>query len=261
MFLILSDITTVCLVAFSKLSCLPLAIFRGFYSVDFCVFFVVYFLMFFFLVSLIPCALLFYHIHMPCAKQQLVSILSFFGGVVFCVVSALFGNSFRLVPSGFFGNFLCLFLTESLIPAAIVCLVFFVWAKDSLEYRISSLFPLLAAFFSVYLPFRVVFCSQETGFFGLFFKPVLFLFMVAGISAAVFLLYRAICDKRKIYVSVLYALLGVLLLVLPAVSEAVWCDAGSTLVWLGCVFVCVLGSSFLIFNSICLLKHKGIVAS
>ncbi len=193
--------------------------------------------MYLFLIFLFPVVLITYLILNLEKKQILVSFTSFIISVFYCLVVGLFGNFYRLVPVNFFQNFAFIFCCETLFPILILLLVFYFWSEDDFSYKIKCVFPLLVGFYAVYMPFMILFENSELNWFSLFVKPILFISMFIGLSSVVSLLYYSMKNKGNKLIIVLYFLLVVFFMILPAVIETLWLDGFS--IFMFCLMVCV----------------------
>ena len=116
-------------------------------------------------------------------------------------------------------NFFYYFLKEYVLPLILVFALYFFATKDSVEFRVKAFFPVVAAFYAVYMPYCVIASSSAAfSFFQLFIKPVLMLSMVFMASFFAYRIYCAALSKniRKIVVLSLFALL--MLLIPPALE-------------------------------------------
>jgi len=121
-----------------------------------------------------------------------VAITGALSSIVFCAFKAFFSFSYRTPRAGFFVNYAYILLAYTLIPVAAVYLIFLVFSKDDDAFLAKSYFPLLCAFFSVYVPYTVLAGSRSAySAFELFCKPVLYTAMLASSAVCVFFLYRA----------------------------------------------------------------------
>ena len=188
--------------------------------------------MFLFLLLLFPLIVIFYFCNNTKRQYQFVFFASFLVSMIFCTIAGLFGTSFHLYKADFFSYFLFLSLIEIFIPLVLLTGIFFLWSKDSVDFKINALFPLYAGFYMIYVPFRELFRSPEYSFFGMFCKPVLFVCMAAGIPSLIMLLYNY------------------LYLFIPAVLEAWFFCSGNILGVILCAFAyAAVGCGFIIINN------------
>ena len=177
-----------------------------------------------FLLVLFPCVLGLYFFQSVNGKKYLVAFAGCFSAVVYCTAAGLFSSAFRLVPYSFFSNFLFYFLTQAFIPLVLLNGIFFIWSKDSLEYKIDSFFPLTVSFYSVYLPFSIMFGVIEFNFYQLFIKPLIFLFMIMSLFFMIKIIYNFLLNdsKNKYLFFVLMVFAFFIFLIIPAVADALF---------------------------------------
>ncbi|MBQ0002419.1 MAG: hypothetical protein KBT21_02665 [Treponema sp.] len=132
-----------------------------------------------FLLTILPLSILiFYFQKEKNDRAHLLPIIfiGFFTGTFFITYKLLFSSIYYL-PSASFGlNFLYYFFTQTLIPSAVIFgLFFFFGKKDSVSQRCTFFFPVLASFYSVFLPYLILETDKPYSAFYLFAKPLLFL--------------------------------------------------------------------------------------
>ena len=142
-----------------------------------------------FLLVLFPCVLGLYFFQSVNGKKYLVAFAGCFSAVVYCTAAGLFSSAFRLVPYSFFSNFLFYFLTQAFIPLVLLNGIFFIWSKDSLEYKIDSFFPLIFLFMimSLFFMIKIIynFLLNDSKNKYLFFVLMVFAFFIFLIIPAV----------------------------------------------------------------------------
>ena len=183
-----------------------------------------------FLIVFMPISLVRYLMYEKDKAVIPVAIAGALLSIVFCAFKAFFSFSYRTPRAGFFVNYAYILLAYTLIPVAAVYLIFLVLAKDDDVFLAKSYFPLLCAFFSVYLPYTVLSGSRSAySAFELFCKPVLYTTMLASSAVCVFFLYRAGATEQRIrtWIAMLIAFLFV-----PAAIEAAWFVGFALFVWL-----------------------------
>ncbi len=210
--------------------------------------------MFLFLLLLFPLIVIFYFCNNTKRQYQFVFFASFLVSMIFCTIAGLFGTSFHLYKADFFSYFLFLSLIEIFIPLVLLTGIFFLWSKDSVDFKINALFPLYAGFYMIYVPFRELFRSPEYSFFGMFCKPVLFVCMAAGIPSLIMLLYnyflRGNKNSKKLVTGIFFSILAFLYLFIPAVLEAWFFCSGNILGVILCAFAyAAVGCGFIIINN------------
>lgn len=175
--------------------------------------------MFLFLILLFPTALYFCCSHSSKKIYGFLVATGAFLGILASGGTALFSYMHRIPEFSVVSNFFYYFLKEYVLPLILVYALYFFATKDSVEFRVKAFFPVVAAFYAVYMPYCVIASSSAAfSFFQLFIKPVLMLSMVFMAS---FFAYRIFCaavsrNIRKIVVLSLFAL--VMLLIPPALE-------------------------------------------
>ncbi|MBM7022041.1 hypothetical protein [Treponema sp. Marseille-Q4523] len=176
--------------------------------------------MYLFLIVFMPLSLVWYLIREKDKAVIPVAIAGALSSIVFCAFKAFFSFSYRTPRAGFFVNYVYILLAYTLIPVAAVYLVFLVLSKDDDTFLVKSYFPLLCAFFSVYLPYTVLSGSRSAySAFELFCKPVLYTAMLVSSAICVFFLYRRGTTGKRLFIWILALALS---LFVPAAIEAAW---------------------------------------
>ncbi len=165
--------------------------------------------MYLFLCSLFPLAILgrFFCGKIVCSLKvsNAYFLLIFWGlvaGSITCFVDFFFvytsdASSVNLIRES--GIYL---LWKELFPF-LICILIVLFSRDDVEYKVQYLFPLLAGFYVVYLPYYV-FSSVlfQTGF-GLFLLPVIMLLFTVGIEICCRVL---VYDVKKSIIETVYCL-------------------------------------------------------
>lgn len=175
--------------------------------------------MFLFLILLFPTALYFCCSHSTKKIYGFLVATGAFLGIFASGATALFSYMHRIPEFSVASNFFYYFLKEYVLPLILVYALYFFATKDSVEFRVKAFFPVVAAFYAVYMPYCVIASSSVAfSFFQLFIKPVLMLSMVFMASFFAYRIYCATLYKniRKIVVLSLFALL--MLLIPPALE-------------------------------------------
>lgn len=112
--------------------------------------------------------------------------------------------------------------------------VYVLLTKDSVEFKLKAFFPLMASFGAVYYPYYFLTMSGSlyTGY-DLFFRPVIYLAMLAGIELAFVKIYEAFTNKNTLN-KVLYIIMAVFYLVFPAIVDTSYIM--NILFWLFAIF-------------------------
>ena len=186
--------------------------------------------MYLFLIVFMPLSLVWYLIREKDKAVIPVAIAGALSSIVFCAFKAFFSFSYRTPRAGFFVNYAYILLAYTLIPVTAIYLIFLVFSKDDDAFVAESYFPLLCAFFSVYVPYTVLAGSRsDYSLFELFCKPVLYTAMLASSAVCVFFLYRMGSSGKKIRT---WVVMLVVFLFMPAAIEAAWFVGLPFFVWL-----------------------------
>lgn len=180
----------------------------------------------------LPCILVLYFIN-HANMNKIYSVLLGLGcGAAYVVFAILFGSEYRVISVNFFKNFSWLFLQETFLPAVIITILFFFLSKDSFQFKVNMLFLVLAGFYTLYIPFRILFRSGAFTAFTLFFKPILLACFVLGFSFAIRLFYKNLKGQKGGTIFVLPIFLGLGCTVAPAIAEVFWYAGSSAILWL-----------------------------
>ncbi len=181
-----------------------------------------FFYMFLFLIILLPSALAYYLISADDKAVIPVALTGILSAALFCALKAFFSFIYRVPSASFLPNYAYVLFGQTLVPSAVVYLLFFFLSKDTLLFRIKSCFPLLCSFFAVYLPYHVIAGSASSySVFELFLKPVLYLMMLTSASLCVRFVFRSFGENGRKMKIVWISALCVILLV-PAAVETAW---------------------------------------
>lgn len=160
----------------------------------------------------------------PLAPFLFNAFLGLFLAAVFCAYKYFFSPYYFLTPDSFIRNFIHILLEQLLLPLAVLTAAFlFVYKKDKMASRVQNIFPFYAGFYAIYLPFRVLNEALPYSAFGLFAKPVMFLFALLLLNKCQEYLFvsaqRALLTAKQ---AVCVWTVFVLALLLPAAIEALW---------------------------------------
>ncbi len=151
-------------------------------------------------------------------------------GAIILAYKMMFSSVYFLPMKNFGWNFAYYFITQSLLPVAVIFVIFSVITKkDTFQARCSYFFPLLASFYSIYLPYLITETDKPYAAFYLFVKPVLFLSML--IFVHIWLSKKSVLKTTLAKDIVNYAAL-VIAMCLPAIAESAWICGWNFLLWL-----------------------------
>ena len=175
-----------------------------------------------FLFLVLPLSLIFYYLFNKDSKFFGAMLVGVLCAVLLCAFKVFFTYSHRLIPDSFSENFVYYLLNESCLPLCGVSLIFFLIKKDSLENKTNLFFPLIAAFYAVYLPYLVI--SRTTSVYSgyaIFIKPVFYLAMIVQCALSLRCIFSSIKSKKIVFVAINLILI-VAYLIIPAIIETLY---------------------------------------
>ena len=175
-----------------------------------------------FLFIVLPLSLLVYFLYDKNSKFFCPMLVGVLCAVLLCAFKVFFTYSHRLIPVSFSENFAYYLLNQSCAPLCGVSLIYFLITKDSLENKIHAFFPLITAFYAVYLPYLVV--SGTTSVYSgyaIFMKPLVFLAMVVQCALSLRCIFASVKSKNVVFAAINIVLI-VAYLIIPAIIEALY---------------------------------------
>ncbi|MCQ2589823.1 MAG: hypothetical protein MJ179_05310 [Treponema sp.] len=175
--------------------------------------------MYLFLFILLPAALFIYFNTIGEKKLLTLSFTGIITGIVICGIRFIFFTSHRIIPDSFFSNYFFYLINIAILPN-IVYGVFFLISKDTIELKLKALFPLMAGFYTIYLPYYFLTLSGSVySNYDLFLRPVLYLAFLYGLSMAIERLYKAFEEKNNMK-KIIYIVMLVLYMIIPAAIDS-----------------------------------------
>ena len=187
-----------------------------------------------FLLALLPLSVLIFYFQKEKENRAHLLVVIFTGfltSTLFVGYKILFSSSYYIPSASFFKNFLAYAVTQAVIPvAAVYGLFFFFTKKDSLIARCSHFFPLMASFYTVYLPYIVLETDKPYSPFYLFVKPLLFLSMLifthiwlskASVTHLKTTSSKNLCNFLALFINIVF----------PAIIESLWICGVWMLFW------------------------------
>lgn len=178
--------------------------------------------MFLFLILLFPTVLCFCCFHSTKKIYGFLVAAGAFLGILASGCTALFSYMHRIPEFSLCSNFFYYFLKEYALPLVFVYALYFFATKDSVEFRVKAFFPVVAAFYAVYMPYCVIASSSAAfSFFQLFAKPVL---MLSEVFFASFFAYRIYCAavSKNISKIIVLSFSALVMLVIPPALETMY---------------------------------------
>lgn len=124
-----------------------------------------------------------------------------FAGAVTAVVMEFFLFYSYNVPADFPLHILYLSRATA-IPTFLLCLFWTLFSGDSADYKTLSLFPLVTAFYAVFLPYRAISGGARYSFFFLIIDPLLMLCTAALACASLCLAGRSLARKKYLELAI-----------------------------------------------------------
>jgi hypothetical protein len=187
--------------------------------------------MFLFLIILLPSVLVYNLIDSDDKAVIPVALTGVLSSVLFCALKAFFSFMYHISSAAFFPNYAYVLFGQTLVPVAVVYLLFFFVSKDEISFRIKSYFPLMCSFYSIYLPYHIIAGSSSAySAFELFLKPVLYLMMLAVSALCVRFVFRSL-EMRNIKAKINWILALCVTLLLPAAIETLWFMGFPVWIW------------------------------
>ena len=187
-----------------------------------------------FLLALLPLSVLIFYFQKEKENRAHLLVVIFTGfltSTLFVGYKILFSSSYYIPSASFFKNFLAYAVTQAVIPvAAVYGLFLFFTKKDSLIARCSHFFPLMASFYTVYLPYIVLETDKPYSPFYLFVKPLLFLSMLifthiwlskASVTHLKTTSSKNLCNFLALFINIVF----------PAIIESLWICGVWMLFW------------------------------
>ncbi|MFA6856290.1 MAG: hypothetical protein WCR31_03680 [Treponema sp.] len=197
--------------------------------------------MFLFLIILLPSVLAYNLINSDDKAVIPVVLTGVLSSVLFCALKAFFSFMYHISSAAFLPNYVYILFGQTLVPVAVVYLLFFFFSRDEISFRIKSYFPLMCSFYSIYMPYHIIAGSSSAySAFELFFKPVLYLMMLTASSLCVRFVFRSF-GMRNIKTKIIWILALCVTLLLPAAIETLWFMGFPVWVWL------FLGAAYVFF--------------
>lgn len=116
---------------------------------------------------------------------------------------------------------------DVIIPFVICMAVFCIFDRSKLVYKAESIAPLMLTFFAVMVPYNIISGDDGIASFMIFGKPLLYAGM--PILVSVFATLGAeFVEKKQLVPGILFFVLGLPWLVVPAIVETLWYYSGNS---------------------------------
>lgn len=166
-----------------------------------------------FLLFLFPLSLVLFFLFTKEKKYFTVMYIGFFVALIVSAIEFIFSYPHRIVPNSFIQNYIYYFFKLTFFPIVLLPGFLLLISKDSIEFKLSSFFPLMASFYVIYLPYYIMSINESRySGYDLFLKPIIYLVMLVQVSYFIKKLYISLQNKSKdkiknIVLLVLYCLL------------------------------------------------------
>lgn len=175
---------------------------------------------------IIPCFLVFYCMAFSEFKVRAFIPPVVFGilaGTLICFIKAFFFPANNIWTTSMMESFAFIFKDETIFYSILLFAVYVgaCFKIDSYDYKMSMYLPLVLSFYAVFVPFNIFTNRFNTASFILFLKPLLYIFMCWLIQEFINIGYRLFKKGMKVS-GILMAIPALIVMVLPAFTEAYW---------------------------------------
>lgn len=116
------------------------------------------------------------------------------------------------------------YLTETLIPFAVISLILLLFSIKQPDNYLENIFACFAAFASVFIPYRVFSTGITLCAFSLFIKPVLFVLLIIALKLMINACAFSLSNGPAFFILAL--LVTILFSIVPSLIEAFWYCGG-----------------------------------
>lgn len=186
-----------------------------------------------FMLLLLPVSLFVFYFNREKDNRAHLLLVMFTGiltASVFVFIKILFAEPYYMPEVSFLKAFLYFYLGQTFFPMAVVWALFLLFArKDTVSDRFTLFFPMLAAFYAIYLPYRIIDEALPYSAFCLFVKPVLYLAMLAIVHD--FFVRLGNNSFAATGTKILNWIITVVLTCVPTVAEIFWYQGYLWVIW------------------------------
>jgi hypothetical protein len=175
-----------------------------------------------FLLACIPLCVLFAY----CVQKKAIGVyipalcFGLFAGIFFCFVHGFFAFPSRMVSASYADNLFKTLLFYNLLPQLALCGFFLLVSRDTAAYKREAYFPLVASFFAVFVPYRILRAPFIPGAYELFVLPLMYALQIVVIARCLKLIVPAFAENQTILEKLALCLCFLVFLVLPQTAEA-----------------------------------------
>ena len=175
-----------------------------------------------FLFLLLPVSLCFFLVNSKERKFQPFLFMGVLTAILLCLIKALFVFSHRVVPNSLVENYFYFLMNQSVFPQVVLYGIFFAISKDELSLKFKSYFPIVCAFYALYLPYCVISSNESEVYsgFSIFVKPMIYLAMLC--QCQLFLSVFPAKTSKKILKVIIAVFVILVYLFVPALLESLY---------------------------------------
>ncbi len=148
-------------------------------------------------------------------------IAGFISAAIYCFVEAFFILTEHTWTENIASAVFYIYFTQTLIPSAVITALFFIFSKDSADYKVDCILPLLSSFNAVFIPYKIFTSGNVKSFFPLYEKIILYIALLIFVYTFIKKAYTGIKNRAFIKGSI-FILLAVIVTFVPSVQESLW---------------------------------------
>ena len=206
--------------------------------------------MYVFLISFLPLVFVLFSLTAKDKNYFASGIWGFFAGILNTFFAVIFTRNHYIFKFSLIENTFYFLLNEYLFPCIVWVILYILITKDDLFFKFKSVFIFEIGFYSIYLPYFVIFSGNISfSFYELFLKPVIVLSMILITKILLDLSVKLIKDK-KIKCSAVLIFPLILNSLIPSFLEAMWIEKTYTVILMIVMFVyCAFGILINLYNN------------
>ena len=166
--------------------------------------------------------------------------------VLLCTIKSMFFFSHRVVPYSFGMNLYHHFI-QGILPLALLIIIYFLLTKGNFGEKVEFIFPLIASFFMVYLPYFAMNSVESSVYssYVLFIRPIIYGSMLIYISYCLNYINKFLTNKIILIAMILLLIVS---LALPVVFDSLY-DIGKivNLVYIFAIIYSVIPVAYSVF--------------
>lgn len=199
-----------------------------------------------FLLLFIPFLLGLYCAYKKDGRNVLVISIGTVVAVLLCTIKSMFFFSHRVVPYSFGMNLYYHFI-QGILPLVLLIIIYFLLTKGNFDEKVEFVFPLIASFFMVYLPYFAMNSVESSVYssYVLFIRPIIYGSLLIYVSYCLNYINKFL--KNKLIVVAMVILL-IVCLALPVVFDSLY-DIGKSvnLVYIFAIIYSVIPIAYSVF--------------